>query len=63
MSYQKTRTLIDSSTNITYYKYGFTGDWRKESIYLQMINERKINAPIVIGVIVIGFATRAQICA
>lgn len=29
----KLLALIDHSTNIPYYKYGFTGDWRKEPIW------------------------------
>lgn len=30
---EKLLALIDSSTSIPYYKYGFTGDWRKEPIW------------------------------
>ncbi len=26
-------SLIDNSTTIPIYKYGFTGDWRKEPIW------------------------------
>ena len=29
----KLLALIDSNTNIPYYKYGFMGDWRKEPIW------------------------------
>ena len=30
---EKLLALIDSNTNIPYYKYGFMGDWRKEPIW------------------------------
>ena len=38
---EKLLALIGSNTNIPYYKYGFTGDWRKEPIYSWSLIDKK----------------------